>query len=439
MLYKSNSIIEARLTFNGISSASLCAADRLCNVMANKNTGIFPPSDDDKEMLRSYTTGDAVSSAATFRAKVANDAMARYERGVPICNTTRNTFIQDLKTKATSLNAALLPPLIDRQGKIDNGRLKAALPAIIRNNWPTLYNGDLCLKEITLQGLDDQYAKHLLTLRKLHAGTTLNAMVVDADNRHRFYPNPFGTSTGREKPYGPALMYLPKCYRTIIKPEAGKVVVSFDFQQQEPAILACLANDTELMALYQTGDIYQHIAQQGPWSALSRSDVKSMVISFLYGADDFTLSTTLRVSKAVAREWLRQLRDIFKMHLRWQDLYAHKAYQTNNVSCLDWAMHVGTHTKIRTLKNWPVQAAGADILRRACLALAQAKIDVIFCQHDSIMVEIDAVNYEQTCARVQQLMTDASAKVLSGFRLKTVMDYEAHPASDLSKDMDGEY
>jgi hypothetical protein len=427
LMFKPDPITETRLKLNGESPPSLNTEDKLRQSIANRNNGVYPPSEEDELFLLNNIEANVIDPNAEFRAKLAADTRARYERGIPICNNTLREYLKALDGKSATLDKTLLPDIVDYRGKIDQARLKAALPDNVKDAWPKRFNKDLCLKESTLLKLDNDYSKHLLIVKELIASRMLSLMVVDIDGRHRFYPNPFGTATGRERPYGASLMYLPKRYFPIIKPTAGMVVVSFDYQQQEPAILASLAKDSKLMEAYQAGDIYQYIAKKGPWSSLERTDIKRMTIAFLYGADAFTLSNLLDVPMCMAKQWLVELRAIFKVQLQWLELYAHNAYQTGQVSCLDWSMKVGLHTKPKSIKNWPVQAAGADILRRTCLALGEADINVIFCQHDSIMVELKAENYKDSCELVQRIMMDSSKAVLDGFQLKTKVEYEAFP------------
>jgi hypothetical protein len=422
-------VVETRLLNNGVTSTKLGCTQRLNVVVANKNTGINPPADGDQKRLRLAVNEALISpDKASFRLDVVNNCHKRFDRGIPIFKTLLDEHKMALIDKRDKLDMTLMPDIVDTKGRIVQERLNKVLPRHVYNLWPKNTKGELSTERSVLVGLDNPYAKHLLALKELVSGKILFEIEVDDAGRHRSWPNPFGTATGREKPCGWSYVYLPKVYRSIIQPKQGYAIATIDFQQQEPAILACFANDTAAMDVYTKGDLYQHCIEDGPWASLSREQVKEVIISYIYGATPHALLRRFNIPTSATSPCLKYLKEIFSIQTKWLNNYAHDAYQSGSVSCLDWHMQVSPQTRITSLKNWPIQATGADILRRSCLSLAAAKIPVVGAIHDSIIVEVPITNYAATFDFVGKIMADASAEVLGGFRLKTKVEYEAFPA-----------
>jgi hypothetical protein len=66
----------------------------------------------------------------------------------------------------------------------------------------------------------------------------------------------------------------------------------------------------------------------------------------------------------------------------------------------------------RTIKNFPCQATGAEILRVACILLMENDIKIIAPIHDAILIECEKEEAEETILQTQKLMTKASTIVL---------------------------
>lgn len=94
-----------------------------------------------------------------------------------------------------------------------------------------------------------------------------------------------------------------------------------------------------------------------------------------------------------------------------------------------WHYHVGATLKPRTLRNFPMQANGAEMLRLACCYAIQRGVKVIAPVHDALLIEAPVNNLDLVVEKAQQAMADASAAVLGGFRLRsdaTVIRYPDH-------------
>jgi DNA polymerase-1 len=84
-----------------------------------------------------------------------------------------------------------------------------------------------------------------------------------------------------------------------------------------------------------------------------------------------------------------------------------------------WTVHVGPDANPRSLRNFPMQANGAEMLRLACCLAKERGIRVCAPVHDALLVEGDANEIEAVVADTQRAMREASAVVLLGFELRT--------------------
>ena len=81
-----------------------------------------------------------------------------------------------------------------------------------------------------------------------------------------------------------------------------------------------------------------------------------------------------------------------------------------------------------TVRNFPIQATGAEILRVACILLSENKIKIVAPVHDAVMIECDEKEADKKVERARKLMCDASEIVLgAGNRLKTDVDIIRYP------------
>ena len=71
------------------------------------------------------------------------------------------------------------------------------------------------------------------------------------------------------------------------------------------------------------------------------------------------------------------------------------------------------------LRNWLVQASGADISRRACVELYKREIPLLLTVYDAFLVKIELSKYEEQIKQVEDALSVASSQVLDGFSLKT--------------------
>jgi DNA polymerase I len=72
----------------------------------------------------------------------------------------------------------------------------------------------------------------------------------------------------------------------------------------------------------------------------------------------------------------------------------------------------------RSLRNFPLQANGAEMLRLACCLATERGVQVIAPIHDALMIESSIENLPEQIALAKAAMSEASRFVLGGFELR---------------------
>ena len=91
-------------------------------------------------------------------------------------------------------------------------------------------------------------------------------------------------------------------------------------------------------------------------------------------------------------------------------------------------MKPGSRPNLRSLKNYYMQATGAEMLRLAVCELVDAGIRVCCPVHDAVLIEAEANRLDLVVAGTQQIMGDVSELVLGeGYRVRTDADLVLYP------------
>src|SRR5262249_27403493 len=81
----------------------------------------------------------------------------------------------------------------------------------------------------------------------------------------------------------------------------------------------------------------------------------------------------------------------------------------------------------RSLRNFPMQANGAEMLRLACCLATEQDIEVCAPVHDAVLICAPLDRLDHDVARMQAMMREASRIVLDGFELGTDPTVVRHP------------
>jgi hypothetical protein len=299
--------------------------------------------------------------------------------------------------------------------------------------WPYLESGALALDDDTFREMARAYPAEVGPIRELrHAlgQLRLQELAVGADARNRCLLSPFGSRTGRNQPSNSRFIFGPSTWlRSLIRPEPGKAVAYVDWEQQEFGIGAALSGDRAMMDAYQSGDPYLTFAKQAgavPPDATKQTHkpqrdlFKLCALGVQYGMGAESLARRIGKPVVEGRELLRLHRETYPRYWRWSDAVQDFAMLRGYLETVfGWRVHVGPDANPRSLRNFPLQGNGAEMLRLACCLATERGIRVCCPVHDALLVEGPAEEIDDVVEVTQAAMREASEVVLPGFPLRT--------------------
>ena len=98
-----------------------------------------------------------------------------------------------------------------------------------------------------------------------------------------------------------------------------------------------------------------------------------------------------------------------------------------------WQIHTRDQLNDRSLRNFPMQANGAEMLRIACILLTEGGIRVCAPIHDALLIEAPLDELDQAIATTKSLMLEASRIVLDGFELGSDVKVVRYPDRYMDK------
>lgn len=306
--------------------------------------------------------------------------------------------------------------------------------------WPTLPSGRLALDDDTFSDQCKSWPqlRPLKDLRQALGQLRLNDLAVGTDGRNRTLLSMFSSKTGRNQPSTAKFIFgLSAWLRGLIKPEPGYGLIYVDWSQQEFGIAAALSGDQRMQEAYASGDPYLAFAKQAgaaPADAtkISHADIreqyKACVLAVQYGMQEESLGRRINKSAVEARELLKTHRRTYSDFWQWSDGVLDYALTHGRLwTVFGWNLHVEGKANGRSLRNFPMQANGAEMLRLACCLAVDAGIRVVAPIHDAVLIEAPLEELDAATMQMQECMRQASALVLSGFELRAEAETIAFP------------
>jgi DNA polymerase-1 len=120
-----------------------------------------------------------------------------------------------------------------------------------------------------------------------------------------------------------------------------------------------------------------------------------------------------------ARDFLRRHHDVFSRYWNWSDAVVAEAIRSGSyTSRHGWHYRVKPPYNIRSLRNWPIQSAGADILRTAVIYAAALDIEMLATAHDAVLIQAREEEIGQKARLMAYCMEQAALLHTDGFRLR---------------------
>jgi hypothetical protein len=315
--------------------------------------------------------------------------------------------------------------------------------------WATHESGQLDLSDDTFRQMARAYpaVAPMRELRSALSEMRLADLAVGRDSRNRTILSAFRSRTGRCQPSNTKYIFGPSVWlRSLIQPPEGYGVAYVDWGQQEFAVAAVLSGDETMQAAYRSGDPYLAFAKQAglvPAEATKeihgamRELCKQCVLGVAYGMEAKSLAQRIGQPEIVARDLLRAHRETYRNFWAWSDAAVDRAMLLQPLQTVfGWLIRVGDNPNPRSLRNFPCQANGAEMLRLAACFATEQGIEVCALIHDAVLICAPLERLDRDIERMQAAMAKASRVVLDGFELRT--DVKAIRYPDRYRDTRGD-
>jgi hypothetical protein len=306
--------------------------------------------------------------------------------------------------------------------------------------WPRLPSGRLDLSDDIFRQMARAYPKVALMreLRSALSDLRLADLAVGRDGRNRTLLSAFRARSGRNAPSNSKFIFGPSVWlRSLIMPPPGHAVAYIDWQQQEFGIAGVLSGDENMIAAYLSGDSYLAFAKQAgavPPDATKdthttqRELFKTCALGVIFGMEEYTLASRIGQPTIVGRDLLRSHHETYRRFWRWSDAAVDHAVLTGTLTTVfGWPIHVGENFNPRSLRNFPMQANGAEMLRLACCFATDQGIEICAPVHDAVLICGPLDHIDADVERMRACMAKASRAVLDGFELRTDVHVVRHP------------
>jgi DNA polymerase-1 len=340
---------------------------------------------------------------------------------------------------------------LDRDYKVYEGRtfkVSRWEKYLVANDipWPRLESGRLDLSDATFREMGRTHLR-VAPIRELRSALSemrLASLQVGDDGRNRCLLSPFRARTGRNQPSNSKFIFGPSVWlRGLIRPRPGWGIAYVDWSQQEFGIAAALSEDPAMKAAYSSGDPYLAFAIQAgavPATATKktheaeREQFKACVLAVQYGMGEASLASRINQPIARARHLLALHRKTYREFWKWSDSAVDEAVLGGRLwSGFGWQIQTRDEINDRSLRNFPMQANGAEMLRIACILLTEAGIRVCAPVHDALLIEAPLNELDEATATAKALMKESSRIVLDGFELGSDVKTFRYPERYMDK------
>lgn len=298
--------------------------------------------------------------------------------------------------------------------------------------WPRTDTGHLALDRQTFREASRTYPK-VSPLRELRTSLSemrLEKLAVGGDGRNRVALMPFVTRSGRNAPSNSKFIFGPSVWlRGLIKPGPGMSLAYVDWSAQEIAIAAALSGDQALLDAIESGDPYMRFAKLAglaPDDATKqthgqiRALCKTCLLGSNYGMGVHSLAQRTGTSLLVAEQTQRALARAFPVFWQWAEHQTDVGELRGELRTVyGWTMRVSLDTRPNTLRNFPMQGNGAEMLRLACCLATERGVRVTAPVHDAVLIEAPTETIGDAVATTRAAMSEAAQAVLRGIDIAT--------------------
>ena len=318
--------------------------------------------------------------------------------------------------------------------------------------WGRTAHGHLKLDDDTFADMAKIFPalEPLRNLRHSLGGLRLNDLNVGQDGRNRAMLRQFASRTGRNQPSSSKFIFGPGVWlRGFIAPPRGCALAYIDWKAAEFGIAAKLSEDPAMMAAYETGDPHLAFAKKAgavPDDATKdlheaqRDRYKSCNFGILYGMGLSALAKRIGADtndpEVLAAELFAAHRRLYRRFWEWAELNEDHATLYGGLQTMfGWHVHTscGSSHNPRSMRNFPVQAGCAEIMRIAACLATERDVPVCAPVHDAFLVCSPIDRVENDVQGMRAAMAEASRVALGGFELQTDVKRVAYPNHYMDK------
>ncbi|KKR48526.1 MAG: polymerase protein [Candidatus Magasanikbacteria bacterium GW2011_GWC2_40_17] len=256
--------------------------------------------------------------------------------------------------------------------------------------------------------------------------------LVEKDGRVHTTFNQAVTATGRLSSSNPNLQNIPikgdlgqeirKCFVA----EKGHKLLGLDYSQIELRIIASLANDPEMIKIFQEGrDIHAMTAARVNGITLAevtpvmRSNAKAINFGIIYGMGPHSLAESINVSFMEAKDFIARYFAVFKEVKKFLDETRSLAHSTGYVETLlgrrrylseiNSGMPQLRNSAERMAVNAPIQGTAADLIKLAMIEVHKllkdkSEIKMLLQVHDELVFEVKEEAIKKYADPIQTIM-----------------------------------
>ena len=294
--------------------------------------------------------------------------------------------------------------------------------------WPLTITGKYKTDEHTLEEYKDTHPdiRKFKLAQEFISSRKLKGFIVGPDGKARCSYKMYGLKTGRTNPSTAKHPFnAPKAMRNLVKAPKDKIMVNFDYRSQEVAIAAYLSGDPKMMAAVEQTDPYIQIAKMNnavPKDATKASHkeqrnlYKTTTLAALYGQGAINMSKRMNLIIDYGQDLFVKIKNTFPTYFAWAKEMFDKAIIDGYAETkFGWRYYFkpGELYNPRTFYNFPIQAHGSEMLRRALIDLTTAGIEVNALIHDGIVITFNRKNFRKEFIKAKKILVDASKTILN--------------------------
>jgi hypothetical protein len=334
------------------------------------------------------------------------------------CNEFIPAFSKNKKTAAFKANETEIRKWVTSQNKPHWRQTTGGKVSIAKDAFGDWYDSES-------EGFAGAYCRYLKTKQSLN-GFMPNSKkkfedFVGSDNRVRPFMGIYGAQSSRSQPSSAGFIPLKSHWmRNFIESSKGYAMVGIDYASQEFLLAAIISQDQGMMDAYESGDVYLSFAKAAglaPKEATKeshkeiRDKCKTLVLGISYDMGSKGLAARMGCGEAEAESLIELFYDTYEDYATWKKETLEEYGEFNHLKLSDgWTMW-GDNPNHRSVGNFPIQGAGAVVMREAVRLCQVFGLNVVFTLHDAVYAEIKSSDL-QKIQIMQRCMLDAFRNVM---------------------------